>query len=89
MGDNVYIVDAMTPINDLERELDVKFPETEYETIGGYLLEILERFPEIGERIVVGDFIFEILAAGKKKIEKIRLIVDRGRKCCRKTWRKN
>ncbi|ACR80403.1 MULTISPECIES: hemolysin family protein [Kosmotoga] len=80
VGDNVYIVDAMTPINDLERELDVKFPETEYETIGGYLLEILERFPEIGERIVVGDFIFEILAAGKKKIEKIRLIVDRGKK---------
>ncbi|MGD9908624.1 MAG: hemolysin family protein [Mesotoga sp.] len=77
LGEREYIVDGMTPINDIERELEQPFPETEFETIGGYLLEVLERFPEVGEKIIVDGFTFEILAAGKNKVEKIRLIVDR------------
>ncbi|HOY26693.1 MAG TPA: transporter associated domain-containing protein, partial [Mesotoga sp.] len=39
--------------------------------------EVLERFPEVGEKIIVNGFTFEILAAGKNKVEKIRLSVDR------------
>ncbi len=77
LGENEYIVDGMTPINDIERELEQPFPNTEFETIGGYLLEVLERFPEVGEKIIVNGFTFEILAAGKNKVEKIRLNVDR------------
>lgn len=75
--DDVYMVDGMTPINDLERELETDFPDTEFETIGGYLLEVLERFPEVGEKILVNGFKFEILAASKNKIEKIKLTVER------------
>jgi CBS domain containing-hemolysin-like protein len=77
LSDSEYIVDGMTPINDIERELEQVFPDTEFETIGGYLLEVLERFPEVGEKIIVNGFTFEILAAGKNKVEKIRLSVDR------------
>ncbi len=77
VGEGEYVVDGMTPINDLERELEQPFPNTEFETIGGYLLEVLERFPEVGEKIIVNGFTFEILAAGKNKVEKIRLKVDR------------
>ncbi len=77
LGEGEFIVDGMTPINDIERELEHHFPDTEFETIGGYLLEVLERFPEVGEKIIVNGFTFEILAAGKNKVEKIRLIVDR------------
>ncbi len=75
LGEGEFIVDGMTPINDIERELEHHFPDTEFETIGGYLLEVLERFPEVGEKIIVNGFTFEILAAGKNKVEKIRLIV--------------
>jgi CBS domain containing-hemolysin-like protein len=77
ISDSEYIVDGMTPINDIERELEQVFPDTDFETIGGYLLEVLERFPEVGEKIIVNGFTFEILAAGKNKVEKIRLSVDR------------
>jgi CBS domain containing-hemolysin-like protein len=31
----------------------------------------------VGEKIIVNGFTFEILAAGKNKVEKIRLSVDR------------
>ncbi|HCZ07487.1 MAG: magnesium and cobalt exporter, family [Thermotogota bacterium] len=73
VNDSVFIVDASIPINDLERELDVEFPETEYETLAGYLLEQFERFPEVGEEIVVNGFKFKIVAATKNKIERVRM----------------
>lgn len=73
VDDNTYILDGMTQINDIERELDIDFPETEFETIGGYLLELLERFPKTGEIINDPPYTFEILASARNKIEKIKL----------------
>jgi len=73
IDDNTYILDGMTQINDIERELDIDFPETEFETIGGYLLELLERFPKTGEIVNDPPYTFEILASARNKIEKIKL----------------
>ncbi|MCD6450476.1 MAG: HlyC/CorC family transporter [Thermotogaceae bacterium] len=73
--DGVYLVDASTPINDIERELSIKLPETEYETLGGYLLELFQRIPQTGEEITVGNFHFKIVASGKSKIEKVLMRV--------------
>ena len=74
--ENVYIIDAKIPIADLERELNVEFPETEFETIGGYLLEIFERVPNVGEEIDVNGFHFKILAASKSRIDKIQMEIS-------------
>jgi CBS domain containing-hemolysin-like protein len=71
--ENVYIIDAKTPIADLERELNIEFPETEFETIGGYLLEVFEKVPSVGEEIDVNGFNFKILAASKSRIDKIQM----------------
>jgi len=75
LNPNTYIIDSKVPINDIERELDVTFPETDFESIGGYLLELFERVPKVGEEMKVNGFYFRILAASKKRIEKIKLIV--------------
>jgi len=71
MKEDTYIVDAKVPIADLEREINIEFPETEFETIGGYLLEIFERVPNVGEEIDVNGFHFKILAASKSRIDKV------------------
>jgi CBS domain containing-hemolysin-like protein len=77
VDEDEYIVDGMTPINDIERELDVEFPETDFETIGGYLLEVLERFPRLEEEIEINGFRFKIMAVTRNRIEKIKLYVNR------------
>jgi len=71
-SDFEYIIDSKVPINDIERELDIDFPDTEFETLGGYLLERFERVPKVGEEMQVNGFHFKILAASRSKIEKIR-----------------
>jgi len=78
IGEKTYIVDGSTPINDLEIELRIQFPQTEYETIAGYLLEHFKRIPNVGEEIVIGDLYFKVLAVGKNRIEKIMIKVLEG-----------
>ena len=71
-------VDGSTPINDLEIELRIQFPQTEYETIAGYLLEHFKRIPNVGEEAVIGNLYFKVLAVGKNRIEKIMIKVLEG-----------
>ncbi len=75
LEDGSFLIDAATPINDIERELGVTFPETEYETLAGYLLEVFQRIPSTGEEINVGRFQFKIIASSKNKIEKVLMRV--------------
>jgi CBS domain containing-hemolysin-like protein len=72
---NTYIIDSKVPLNDIERELDIEFPETDFESMGGYLLEVFERVPEVGEETNINGFYFRILAASKTRIEKIKLVI--------------
>ncbi|MCD6551625.1 hemolysin family protein [Thermotoga sp.] len=80
IGEKTYIVDGSTPINDLEIELRIQFPQTEYETIAGYLLEHFKRIPNVGEEAVIGDLYFKVLAVGKNRIEKVMIKVLEGRR---------
>ena len=77
-GENTYVIDAAVPINDIERELNLEFPETEHETLGGYLLELFQRIPSVGEEIEMGDYRFRIIAAMKNKIERVLMTIKRG-----------
>lgn len=77
LEDGSYIVDATIPINDLERELNIIFPESDYETLAGYILENLQRIPKVGEKFKIDNFIFKIVAASKNRIEKVLIkVVD-------------
>ncbi|HOJ88471.1 MAG TPA: hemolysin family protein [Pseudothermotoga sp.] len=77
VGENSYLINATTPINDLERELDVQFEETEHETLAGYLLELFQKIPSVGEEIDVGDFHFRVVAATKNRIERVLMTIKR------------
>ncbi|KAF2956172.1 hemolysin family protein [Marinitoga sp. 38H-ov] len=75
LGKQTYLVNGTTPINDIERELDLELPETDFETIGGLLLEEFERFPKAGEKIALEGVIFEIVSVSKNKIDKVKITV--------------
>lgn len=80
VAENSYMVKGTTPLNDIERELDVEFPPTEHETLAGYLLEQFQRIPSVGEELDVNGFHFKIVAATKSKIERVLMTIKRGEK---------
>ena len=55
IDDNKYIVDGSTPIQDINREIDLSFDEDndEYDTIGGLVISIINRIPTDEEGLVV------------------------------------
>ncbi len=73
-----YLVSGLTPLNDIERELDIEFPESEFETIGGYLLKVFERVPKAGEIVDTDEFRAKVLESNKKQILKVELRLKKG-----------
>lgn len=49
IDDNTFLINGSVSINDLKKILQVEIPEGEYDTLSGYLLELLGRVPEDDE----------------------------------------
>lgn len=72
LADGVIMVDARMEVKAVREELSIPVPEGDYETLGGYLLEIFERIPKEGEQISVDGWIFTVAEATERQIERIK-----------------
>ncbi len=76
IDDKTYIFSGRIEIDRINEEFNLDIPESEeYETIAGFILEKLERFPEKDEQIDFEKFIIIILEAEQPKIEKVKLLI--------------
>ncbi len=53
IDENTFILDAGISIYELEKILDIKIPDGEYDTISGYLIEQLGRLPNESEETII------------------------------------
>lgn len=53
IDDNTYLIDGGLGINDVKKILKVNIPEGDYETLSGYLLDLIGRVPEDEENPVI------------------------------------
>lgn len=67
------IVAGSTPIRDLEAELDTRFTAAHEDTIGGYVIGLFGRLPEVGETIEFAGSRLEVTELGDATIQTIRL----------------
>jgi len=75
IDDNTYIIDGQMSINDFEKLFDVDDIETEYDTVSGYILELLDRIPaeEENPTIETDEFIFKVEEFEDKRIVKVKV----------------
>ena len=73
--DEGYILDSRVEVELVEEMLQVSFVKnSEYETIGGFVLEHLGRIPSVGEKFKYNDSVeFEILDAEAKKVNRVHV----------------
>ncbi len=72
MSNGDLLVNGRTEIDDLEKEYNIKLPKGDYETVGGYIIDKIQRFPIKNEKLLLENYEFTI----KKSTDKnIRLIV--------------
>ena len=71
IGKNEWEIKGGANIEDVNKILGIHLNFPDHETISLLVLEQLHRFPKLGEKIVFGDFIFQIKEMSKKKIETV------------------
>ncbi len=71
LDDGGFIVDARLEIEKLEEQLNVKFPEGDFESVGGFIIHLLGKIPKMGDKTAFGDFDITIQKGDQRKIEKV------------------
>ena len=75
IDDLTYIFDGEMPIYEVEKILDIKLPEGDYDTLSGYLLENLERIPDEKEKPIfkTEKAIYKVEKCKENKILKVKI----------------
>ena len=72
LSDREYLVLGSTNLEDLCEKLDLDFESDDYDTIGGYLIGLLDHLPEKNEIIITDDdILLRVEQMDKNRIEKI------------------
>lgn len=74
--DNSLIIDGLAYLEDVADELAIDFGDSEFETLNGYLTNLLGHIPtkkDMDTEIVTNGYRFEILSLGNKTIGKVRV----------------
>lgn len=72
LNEREFIVLGSTNLDDLCEELDLNFSSEDYDTIGGYLIGLLDHLPEKNEIIITDDdVLLRVEQMDKNRIEKI------------------
>ncbi len=67
-------------LTDVARITGFKAPPSEhYQTIAGFILDCLQRVPEVGEVLSFGSARIKILRADKTSIDAVKLILNQRR----------
>jgi len=74
LDENTYLFDGTISLDKAERIIGVKLPTEEYETLSGYLIGQLGKFPINGENPVIelDEIIFKVEEIDEKRISKIK-----------------
>jgi CBS domain containing-hemolysin-like protein len=75
LGDNMWLVSAELSVSDfLEKaELGDRLIEADSTSLGGWVVERLERFPENGERVEIEPFTLTVQMEDAQRIDKIAI----------------
>ncbi len=72
-GKNKFIIDGMTPLEELEERFKISFGEVPVETLNGYLISKMEHIPGEKERysITVEGYNFKIIEVENKMVKRV------------------
>ncbi len=72
-GNDEYVMEGQTPLEELEELLEISFAEEEFETLNGFLISRLDKIPEPDEEFDVDyeGYNFKILSVENKMIQSV------------------
>jgi len=74
LSDEEFLVSALIPIEDFNKEFDCELGHKDFDTLGGIVMHHFARFPRTNDAISIGNLRFVIASTEKRRLKKIRVI---------------
>lgn len=75
LSDTEYRVEGSVKLDDLNDLLDIQLESEDYDSIGGYIIGLLDDLPEIGETVSENGFTFTVESVDKNRIQWVHLTI--------------
>jgi putative hemolysin len=75
LSNDEFIFSGRLELDYLNKKYGLELPESESETLSGYIINQHETIPHLKDRIIIGDYEFEIVNVSDTRIEMVRMKV--------------
>lgn len=76
INDFEYILEGSISLDDLDDRLDLKLESEEYDSLGGFIIENLDRHPEVGDEITTESGLRLVVdSLDKNRVEKVHIFI--------------
>ena len=76
LGDGHYDVDAGVKLDDLNDAIGTTLESDDYDSVGGLVIELLDRLPEQGDTVTCKAVTFKVVSMNRNRAERIDIVVD-------------
>lgn len=73
LSDDVYLVSALTPIDEFNDRFACDFSDEEFDTVGGMVTAGFGHLPERGEEVALGKFSFHVTESDDRRVHQFRV----------------
>lgn len=80
LAGNVYLVRALTALEDFNEYFNSDFDEKAADTIAGIILQKINHMPQKGEKVTIGHFDFKVVAADTRCMQMLQVTVAKKHK---------
>lgn len=76
IGDNEYIVEGSINLDDFNDELGTDIDSEDYESLGGLIIEHLDRLPNKGDSVKISNCKLTVIKMDEKRIDLVKVQID-------------
>lgn len=75
LGELHYNIDASVKLDDLNDAIGTTLESEHYDSLGGYVIELLDRLPDEGDEVERGGIKFRVMKMNKNRIDRVELMI--------------
>lgn len=76
LGENHFEIDAAMKLSDLEDSIGVNLESEDYDSLGGYVIELLDHLPSVGETVKKDGITLKVVSMDKNRIDRVAIMID-------------
>ena len=76
VSERQYEIDASVKLSDVSDNIGIKLESEDYDSLGGYVIELLDHLPAEGETVKKDGITFRVVSVDKNRIERVAILID-------------